>query len=298
MTLQSRIYLVVAAALAPMVVFALLAALVLAAQERESRERDAVARARAAMSAVDAHLRGTVVSLGTLAASKNLESGDIEAFHRESQRVLRTQPAWENIGLTSSAKTQLSNAVEPFPKPQPFSPDDDSFAAVQRGAKSGFSNVMAGVAVRSPTVRVRVPVSYGEEVRYVISAPLNLKHLTGLLEAQQLPDGWVIVLVDREKQIIVRIPEVKAGTPVTALFRDEITRAPQGWFRGLTLEKQSVYTAYVTSSLSGWVLGIAIPAETVEEGERRTYLIIGIGFLAAFAIGMLLAWRGARGVAP
>jgi hypothetical protein len=296
MTLQSRIYLIVGAALTPMVLFALVAALMLAQQERESREREALARAHAAMSAVDAHLRGAVVSLGTLAASKNLESGDIEAFHRESQRVLRTQPSWENIGLASSAKTQLSNAVDPFPKPQPFTPEDDSFAAVLRGDKSGFSNVMPGVAVRSPTVRVRIPVTYGEEVRYIISAPLNLKHLAALLEAQQLPDDWVIALVDREKQVIVRIPDVKAGTPVTAAFRDEIGRAPEGWFSGPTLDGRPAYTAYVTSSFSGWVLGIGIPAETVEAGERRTYAIIGFGFVLAFALGLVLAWRGVAGL--
>ena len=74
-------------------------------------ERDAIGRAHAAMSAVDAHLRGSIASLEILAASKSLESGDIAAFHAESQRVLRTQPAWVNIGLASAAKIQLANAV-------------------------------------------------------------------------------------------------------------------------------------------------------------------------------------------
>jgi len=298
MVSRSRIYVVVATALAPMMFFALAAVLMLTAQEREARERDGLARARAAMSAVDAHLRGTVTSLGTLAVSKNLEKGDIEAFHQESQRVLLTQPAWENIGLASAAKTQLSNAVEAFPKPAPFSPEDDSFRDVLRGAKAGFSNVIKGAAVAQPTVRVRIPVSYGEEVRYVLSAPLNLKHLSTLLEAQQLPEGWLIVLVDREKQVIVRRPDAVAGTLVNEPLREAIDRAKEGWVHGMSLDGNPVYGAYVTSLLSGWVLVIGIPAERVEEGERRTYAIIGLGFLLALALGVFLAWRGVQGLTP
>ena len=47
-------------------------------------ERDAIGRARAAMSAVDVHLRGSIISLETLAASTNLESGDIAAFMQKA----------------------------------------------------------------------------------------------------------------------------------------------------------------------------------------------------------------------
>src|SRR5258706_9746310 len=52
--IRSQLYLLVAGALAPMIVFALAAALLLLRHERESLERDAGGRARAAMSAVDA----------------------------------------------------------------------------------------------------------------------------------------------------------------------------------------------------------------------------------------------------
>jgi len=286
--------LVVATAMAPMVVFALVAALMVAAQQREETRHDAIGRARAAMSAVDAHLRGAMLSLGTLAVSKSLENRDVAAFHEESQRVLRTQPAWENIGLASAAKTQLSNAVEPFARPVPIGNIDDSFEAVLRGAKAGFSDVMPGPAVLAPTVRVRIPVTYGEEVRYVISAPLNLRHLNALLEAQGLPHDWEIALIDRHQRVIAREPEAPVGVEVPQAFRDEIRRAPQGWFRGQTLDERSAYVAYVTSELTGWVLGISIPAEEVEAGERRTYAIIGFGFVFALAAAMLFATIATR----
>jgi len=293
--LQSRLFLLVAAALAPMVVFATVAALMLLQHERETMERDAIGRARSAMSAVDTHLRGSIASLETLAASRNLETGNIAAFHAESQRVLRTQPGWVNIGLTSGSKVQLANAVYAFGKPEPLIAADDGLDAVVRTARPGIGGVAAGNVVTSPTVRVRVPVSYGEEVRYVISAPLNLKQLAALLEAQRLPEDWVITLVDREKRVIARIP---AGVPASDNFREGTEHDPEGWFLGRTMEGRPAYTAYVTSDLSGWVLAIGIPASAVEAGAQRTFTILGAGVILALALGALLALMIAGRISP
>jgi hypothetical protein len=286
----------VAAALAPMVILAVVATLLLQRHERETLERDAIGRARAAMAAVDGHLRASIVSLETLAALRNLESGDIAAFHAESQRVLRTQPGWVNIGLASAAKVQLSNAVYAFGKPEPFATtsDDDSFAAVVRTARAGIGSVSPGTAVRSPTVRVRIPVSYGGEVRYVISAPLNLKHLADLLEAPRSPEEKVTVLVDRGKRVIVRVPAAPAGSPAPDELREAIERSPEGWFRSVSPEGRPTFTSYVTSPLSGWALGISLPADAVEAGARRSLTVLLAGVLAALAAGCLLAWLIAR----
>jgi hypothetical protein len=258
-------------------------------------ERDAIASARSAMSAVDAHLRSSIVSLETLAASKNLETGNIAAFHAESQRVLRTQPGWVNIGLASSTMTQLSNAVYAFGKPETVNAaDEGSFTAVVRTAKPEIGSVAPGAAVRSPTVRVRIPVSYGGEVRYVISAPLNLKHLADLLEAPRPPDDRVTVLVDREKRVIVRVPAAPAGSPAPDDLRAAVERSPEGFFPVASPEGRPLYTSYVVSPLSGWALGITIAADAVEAGARRSLAILGAGFLAALAAGGLLAWLVAR----
>lgn len=295
MKLRSPLYLLVAGALTPMVVFALVAALLLLKHERGIMERDAIGHARAAMRAVDSHLRSSIASLETLATSSNLESGKIEAFHAESQRVLRAQPGWVNIGLATPAKIQLSNAVYAFGKPEPFvTGDDESFAAVVRTAKAGMGGVAAGAAVRSPTVRVRVPVIIGGEVRYVISAPLNLKYLTDLLRAERLPEAWAIVLVDREKRVIARIPAAPAGTPAPDEFREAIGRSPEGWFQGRAPEGRSIYTPYVTSQLSGWALGIAIPASDAEAGARRVLAMLAAGLVSAVALGGVLSWLIAR----
>jgi hypothetical protein len=293
MKLRAKLYLMVAGVLAPMIVFVVTAVVLLVKHERETIERDAIGRARAAMTAVDAHLRASIVSLETLAASRNLEAGDLQAFHAESQRVLRTQPGWVNIGLISKDQRQLADAVYAYGKAADLPADDDSLRIALTG-RNAVGDLAVGAAVRSQTVRVRVPVKVGEEVRYVLSAPLNLKGLGELLQAQRLPEDWVIALVDREKRVIVRIPAVPAGTPASETMRQAIERAPEGFIYGRTLEGKQTYMPYVTSPLSGWVLSIAIPAALVDAGARRTFIIVAMGLLVAVAIGALLAWAIAQ----
>jgi hypothetical protein len=294
MTLRSRLSLLVAAALTPMVVFSVVAAVLLQKDERDTMARDGIGRARSAMSAVDAHLRGTLLALQTLAASRTLEAGDLPAFHAEAQRVLRGQPAWVNIGLISAQSEVLFNAVYAFGKPESLPPTDDSIANVAQGAKIGIGNVRGGTAVRSPTVRVHLPVAYGGEFRYVISAPLNLKYLDDLLQAQRLPEGWSIVLVDRKKEVIVALPAAVTGSVVTPGLREAIERSREGWSRASPAEGAASYTAHVTSDLSGWVLAIGIPVDYVERGARRSFAIIAVGALIAFGLGVALAWLVAR----
>ena len=295
MQLRTRLYLIVVASFAPIALAALAATLLLIEQGRNSAAREAVGRARGAMSAVDAHLRGSIAALETLAAFKGLEKGDIAAFHAESQRVLRTQPSWVNVGLSKADKTVLSNAVYVLGQPEPpISIDERSFEAVVRTARPSVGSVAAGTVVRSPTVRVRVPVSYGEEVRYVVSAPLSLKHLAGLLEAQHLSESWVISLVDREKRVIARIPALPAGVEESEALRDTLERGPEGWFRGRTGEGRDAYTAYTTSDLSGWMLAISVPAAPLDRLSRRVFIILVVGAALALAIGTALAEQTAK----
>ena len=291
MTPRLRPFLFAAGSLVPLIVFGVVAARQLVQHEREAVEREAIGRARSAMSAVDAHLRSSIVALETLAASKSLEAGNIAAFHQEAQRVLRTQPAWVNIGLATAEKMQLFNAIYALGKPEPIVIEDPAYIAALRGARATFSNVAAGTAVQSPTVRVRVPVSYADQVRYVLSAPQNLKLYAELMHTQQLPDDWGIALVDRETHVIARIPAVPAGVEESDSLRDAIRRAPEGWFEGHSREGRPTYTAYVTSSLTGWTLGVAIPASAAEAGEQRVLTLLAAGMALAFVIGMALAWQ-------
>jgi hypothetical protein len=294
-TLRTRLILIVAVTLAPMVVCALAAALPLLEHERRVMERDAVGRARSAMSAVDAHLNGTLLAMRALATSRNLEAGDVAAFHAETQRALKGDPAWVNIGLIAPERGVLFNAVYAFGQPEPLPPQDDSMQVTANGTRTGFGNVRIGTVVRNPTVRITLPISYDGNMRYMMTAPLNMRRLADVLQAQKLPESWTIAVLDREKHVIAALPAQPTGTNAQEGLRKAIERSPEGWTLGGGAPG-APYTAHVTSDLSGWVLAIGVPPGYVEADARRSITILWLGV----ALGLLLgvAFAVAAGKSP
>jgi len=293
MTLRHRLVLLVGATLAPMAVCSVVAAVLLMQQERAVVERDAIGRARSAMSAVDAHLRGTILALRTLGTSRNLESGDLAAFHAETQRALEGDPAWVNITLMAPTRKVLLNAVYAYGRPEPKPAQNDSLEATANGTKVAIGNVRSGSVVRNPTVRVNVPVLLKGEAGYVLVAPMNMKQFADVLQAQTLPESWTIALVDREKQIIAALPQAPTGAAVPDDLRKAIEQRPEGWMRVDAAEATTAYTAHVTSELSGWILAIGVPQNYVDAGARRSLAVLLAGLLLSLAVGAVLAWRTA-----
>jgi PAS domain S-box-containing protein len=298
MNIRSHLDLLVLGAVAPLLAISVLAGVLLVEHERETFRREAVGRARSAMSAVDAELRGSLATMQALAASKNLETGDVRAFHAEAQRVLATQqPGWLNIGFARPDGVQLFNANKPFDANPQIIVRDPSFDFAMKARKPVISDLTTGPAVSGFVVRLRLPVFIEGELRYMLAVPMEPETLVAVLVAQQLPAGWSIGLADRNHKFIARLPAVPVGTAVSQDFKAATERALQGWFADRTLEGIETYTPYVTSSFSGWVLGIAIPASLVEAGAWRTFWVTFFGVLAALGTALMLAWYMARRIA-
>ena len=147
-----------------------------------------------------------------------------------------TQPDWVNIGLTSPDKKQLFDAILPYGEPAPYGGDDPSFEEAVRTRRPVVGNVPAGRAMRMHTVRVRVPVAYRGRGGVLFGAAAeSFAEICRRRSRCSTRHG----LVDRELNIIVRIP------PVARHARLEIPRGasrPEGWFRGSTLEGRETYT--------------------------------------------------------
>ncbi|HET7365018.1 MAG TPA: cache domain-containing protein [Burkholderiales bacterium] len=292
--LRIRLYLLALGALAPFALAAVLLGVRLVEDERAIVVTEALGRARAIMSAVDAELEGHIRTVQALAASRNLEKGDVRAFYDESVRVLHSQPRWLNVGLQSASGAQLFNAVQPYGSPATPQVDQDSLERALESGKPQIGNVAVGPAVDKAATRVRVPVVYGGKVRYVVSVPLKPQVFEALLREQRLPEDWAIKLVDGNKRFVARIPTQPPGTPASDEPRGAIKQAPAGSARERTIEGVESYTAYATSALSGWVLGISIPKGKVEAGDQRTATRIGLLLLAALAVALGFVWLVTR----
>ena len=288
MRLHPQLSLLVAVAIAPVLVIAVAAGVLLVRHERQTMKEEAIGRTQSAMSAVEADIRGHFATLQALVASKSLEDGDTAAFYQETQRVLRGRSHWLTVRLALATETPLFDALVPLGNEMSPVRDLTSFRLAVATRQPVISDV--DTSVQPPIVRLRMPVMVDGVVRYVVTVVMTPDAFDGVLLAQRVPENWVIALVDRNRRFIARIPALPAGTLASETFRSAINRSPSGWFAGQTLEGTRTYTPYVTSEPSGWVLGIAIPASTVDAAANRTLIGMGGGIAAALGIALLLGW--------
>jgi len=302
MRLRSHLLLLSIATAAPVVALAVVIAFVVVKQERDSLRDAAGERVVAVMSAIDAELRGSLATLRALAASRQLESGNLKAFHAEALRILGTHPDWLTYNLARGDGMRLADATNPPGRELGPVADQESFDLAVRTGELVIGRIMPGPEGRNLGIALRAPV-YNEDgtVRYVVTVVLKPNAFADVLRAQRLPEGWVVNLVDRAHNSIARHPPVPAGRPASDSFRAALQRSPQGWFRGRTLEGRDTYTPYVTSTQSGWALGIAMPTTAVDQAAWRSLwlllamLVVASGIAVGFAL--LLGWRIAKPIA-
>jgi signal transduction histidine kinase len=302
MKLRSHLLLLSIATAAPIVALAFLIAVVVVKQERDSLRDSAGERVLAVMSAIDAELRGSIATLRALAASRHLETGDLKAFHADAGRIFGTHPDWLNFTLARGDGTRILDAANPPGRDLGPITDRESFDLAVGSGEPVIGRIVIGPGGRNLGIPLRMPVRNPDgTMKYMVTVALKPEAFADVLRAQRLPEGWVVNLVDHVHNVIARLPPVPPGQAASESFRAQLQKSPQGWFRGKTLEGRDTYTPYITSSLSGWVLGIAMPAEAVDAAAwRGLWLLIVMVLLAsAIAVGfaLLLSWRINRPIA-
>jgi len=281
-------------AVLPFVAVCIVAAFIQAEQSRAIALNEALGRARTAMSAVDFELRGHILTLQAMATSRSFERGDMRSIYDDCKRALGSQPAWLNVGLQSGNGTQLFNAVEPFgtlPSPQV---DQDSLERALELGTPQIGNVAIGPAIDKAATRVRVPVLSQGKVRYVLSVPLKPQLFEDILREQRLPPGWGAALLDGKKRVVASVPSQSPATglePAPAEARRKPSpRPPEGIAPGARPDGTDIVTAYVTSSLSGWVVDITVPKDSIKAAAWRGARPIVLGVMGALAIAAFMLW--------
>ena len=113
MKLRTGLFLLVAGTLIPVLFLALLLGAMLIGHERDTFEALARDRNRAVVSAVEAALDGHISTLQALSVSSNLASGHFRAFEGRLERILRSQPDWQDVILSAPDGRHLVDASNP-----------------------------------------------------------------------------------------------------------------------------------------------------------------------------------------
>jgi signal transduction histidine kinase/ActR/RegA family two-component response regulator len=168
--------------------------------------------------------------------------------------------------------------------------DEATFREVVQTRRPVVGNIFNEPITGHHVFPVRVPVTRGGELRYVLTALVRPESIGELLSPQRLPDDWVGVVLDAHENIVARtIGEGLVGRPASDSQRGALASSDEGWFQGSTIEGWPVYTPYNRSAFSGWTVAIGIPRAAIDASMRRSLGIVTGVLLGLVAMGFVLA---------
>ncbi len=288
--------LLVAAVLAPPAIFALVLFWQFSVTERDRSRAEAEGLAEQLCSTIDRELVGLTAALEGLATSPALRAGgDLAAFHRQAQELLRTRGSY--IIMRDRTGQQVISSTVPFGTALPRQTDAATLAldrAVFETGRPVISDLRYRLTTGRPHVLVDVPVFRGGQVEYALHASLDADRLAAIFAEAARPD-WTVSLIDRNDRIIARSrrQETYVGQLATPDLR-EATKGDRGTWLGKTLDGTPVVGAYARSALSGWRVAVGVSENLIEAPLRRLILLILGSAALVGLLATMLALRAAR----
>jgi len=279
--------LVIGTTLPALLVAAILARRVVAGNQTTLEQR-LLEAAHAEAAIVDAELLGTIRALQGLSTSDRLTDRQLPEFYAQAQQLLRSQPIWSAISLSTPDGQQILNTARPPGEPLPFVTDVESFRQTVTTKSPSVGNLRKGNVTDTLGFPVRVPVIRGDRVIYVMSAWITSQKLGDvLLQSPTLSDEWVRGVVDAGGILVARSRDAErfVGQRGNPEFLERSSVTNEGVYRGVALDGTRVYGSFSRAPVSRWLAGVAVPASIVDAPLRQSSMAIGVIVLLLLALG-------------
>jgi hypothetical protein len=251
----------------------------LAANERETRREAIMFSTRTLMNAVDAIVGKQIAVVQILATSPTLSNDDLAGFRHEAERAMQgLSGGW--IVLSDHEGKQLVNLAR-SPEAELPRRSTQEIEVQRRATDTGLlqiSDVIPGSAPQIPLVTVEIPVRREGKPPLALTVVMDPRIFLPLFEQWNLPEGWLVGLIDRNGNFIARSREhdTLVGKPASEGFRTAARQSRDGWREFTAVDGAAVANGHVTSHLSGWVMGLALDRKLFEAPIRRTILFAGL----------------------
>jgi len=227
----------------------------------------------------------------------------IERFQQVAPVVIARQPGWRALFLLSPSGQRLAASHDPANAAADQTADyavlDLPAVAtlirdVATSGHTAFSDLIEHPLDRKYVYLAAVPVRSGGAgaVQSILIAEISSTTLSDLLRRQHAPPNGVVTLIDRTPRIMARSrgEERFVGQHPSQGFLDAASRFPEeGAWRGTLLEGTPAYSALSRSSVTGWTIGLGLPAAEVDGlVQRSLWMLAGAGILMV-AIGLIAA---------
>ena len=263
-------------------------------REQQARVEEELAASAAALAAsVDRQLRSSLEGLQVLAQSELFQQGRIAALGR----LLHGRPRgdWGSVFLLDRQGAMVLDTGQPREKAP-----SEVLRRLHRQVLRGEPGVSA-LSEQAPGQRwtaVAVPIVENGQVRYVLGARMDESIWQWLSSTARRPGAAKAAVFDAQGRLLgASMATVPRGATLPPDAAAAMTRTPSGMHRSSDSDGSTVYAAWRTSPLSGWLVRVSVPAAPIDAAERRaigTALATSGGSLL---LGLLLAALVARRVA-
>jgi PAS domain S-box-containing protein len=291
MKLRSHLVTLVVVATLPVLIFAAVMVVMFSREQITTQEKNLVNIAQAVSLDIDRELLAWIRALQALATSKYLDSADFKQFHEQAKRVLQTSNCWHNIILTDPSGQELVNLRLGYGSPLPRVGNLTPIKQVVETGRPAISDLFRGQVAKGPLLVAEVPVARAGKIKYVLASSTSPAFLPEILSHQQIPHGWIVTVLDKNRIIIARSQnhEKFFGQPATPRFAAKSREATAGSFEETTLDRVRVSTGFRRSALSGWTVEVAVPVTLLEAPVRRSLTNVTIGGVLLLLVGIALA---------
>ena len=251
---------------------------------------DTVLLAHKISAALDRELSAIESGLRVLSTAESLRDGDLRRFHRITRDALKSQIV-HNYLLTDREGRQVVNTLLPFGEALPTTGMPPELDAVFRTGNTVLTDMFTGPLTNRPVLAMGVPVRRDEAIIYSLNIGLSPNRLNEILARQELPEGWLVAILDRAGTIVGRSRDAErfVGQKAVPELLERVLYQPQGSQEVLTKEGIPVVTSFVRSPAWGWSVVIGAPKGVLEGGLYRMLTALLIMALVLFVIGTWLA---------
>jgi PAS domain S-box-containing protein len=269
--------------------------------KRALTERRMLETARALTLVVDRDLANMQASLGDLATSTPLVSGDLAASCQRARMLLQSQPGADII-LSDSSGQELLNTFRPFGSPLPRRGSLEAVSQVFATGRPVVASVYKAASTEELKVSVDVPVFRNGRVVYDLAMAVPPDRFSAVLSQQQLPPEFVGTIFDAHHVIVARTraADKLIGQIAGPALRQRMGETSEGTAQVVNLEGVPMFDSFSQSATSGWTVVIGVPRETMMAEIWRwlafTIAATALLSLAGIALALLMAGRIAASI--
>ena len=294
MQIRAYLYLMAAAILVPVILFAgFVLRLLDDAGTQTAVARLAQSSHRGAL-LVDDELSKAGAALRVLAGSPSLARGDFAAFYGEAKLAAPGPASW--AALLDEHGVELVNTQVPPGTLLPATPPPPFLDELFKQDRPFIADVTPGHLGERLSTAVAVPAQAGGR-RYALLVHFSTHHFRRVLADAGLPSDWQVDVADREGHLVASShgSAALAGQDVPQQLL-AAARARDSGVLDLPMRNGGPSkTVFTHAPRSGWLVSIAVPPGAVDSGAGPAQRQAALALVAALGVACLAAARFARG---